>query len=278
MSLARRLLRHISATLRTLIQSKTSRISAEIGTDLLRVEVDAALHEYDALRREIESAITQAERTYSYLFSLTAAILAVIATLESGGHLSTAVNNQPWIFIVGALASLWFPIQYAIIASDMVSAAAYIDDVLRPKFDAMVDTARQSQTTAAAYAALQSWTKSYFATDPSLQGTFAWEAYRSRAFRPTMQRLASRVLSIARVSLLFIPTATLSAEFVNTARRKYKVWGHVPLVTWVAAGVAVLIIIALLVATLSVSNVARFQKGRWGGSGGGSGGEGLDRH
>ena len=88
----------------------------------VRIAVDVLLAEYDCLRREIEIIKGQMERTYTYLFTLVAALIA--SQLIAPENMRS-LESHPSLFLLAAILTLWFPVQNSSLNADMVCTFTY---------------------------------------------------------------------------------------------------------------------------------------------------------
>tara|TARA_R100000306_G_C4374277_1_gene141278 strand:- start:868 stop:1626 length:759 start_codon:yes stop_codon:yes gene_type:complete len=171
--------------------------------DPVRLTFEALLAEFKALRAEIEIIKLQLERNYTYLFAATAAVLASQAFPE----LVAELDERPYVYLLLAIATLWFPAQNTILSADMVLTFSYIREVIGPRIRRLSDSVDRSP-------ALERYDIFDDLQPMHIRGVIRWEEFRGSTMYRRSARL--RLLQVAwfvRVAILYAPTAILVVLF-----------------------------------------------------------------
>ena len=112
----------------------------------LRWAYEVLLAEYAALREEIQTVRQEIDRSYAYMFGVVGALAA--SQLISNPAVAS-LNRHPTMYLIGAILSLWFPLNYLNLSVDLTSLGSYLREVTAPKLNDIVEAAVKE--TAAAY-------------------------------------------------------------------------------------------------------------------------------
>jgi hypothetical protein len=97
------------------------------------MQLDACLHEYDALRRDIASYLSEVSRTYQWLMAVSAALIGAQILGQKWDSFSTTLFTHEALLFALAIGTLWFPAVYVSHWYDAGRAAEYIHLELWPR-------------------------------------------------------------------------------------------------------------------------------------------------
>ena len=199
--------------------------------------------EYEALRREIDIKIQQYEQTYTYLYAFIGAVLASQFVLERFPDVERSLRGAPALYLVVALALLWFPVNAVITTVYVATAAAYITTVLGPKLTELAEHAERSTSHGLSYGG---WQRQAF--PPHLRGQLRWEAFLDHRFRSRWAEgrlgVLMAPLALHRLMILYVPATLVLARYVA-------IRGSAD-----TAGTATVILEAFLVTAIAVTTTA----------------------
>lgn len=192
--------------------SSARRKSFDAETDSLSLIAAAHLAEYDALRREIDVKIQQYEQTYMYLYAFIGAVLASQFLLERFPDVEQSLRSAPALYLVVALALLWFPVNAVITTVYVAHAAAYITTVLSPKLTELAEDAERGTVHGLSY---NRWQRGTF--PPPLRGQLRWECFLDLRFRSPKAdgRLSALMapLTLHRLTILYLPAILVIVRY-----------------------------------------------------------------
>jgi len=161
------------------------------------MQLDACLHEYDALRREITAYLSEVSRTYQWLMAVSAALIGAQVLGQKWDLFSTALFTHELLLFALAFGTLWFPAVYVSHWYDAGRAAEYIQLELWPLI-----------------CQLSSRDDGY-----SMRG---WEVWRG--VRLTADRKSMLAIWVSRMSAPCVPTFVAVVMFWNAAEQSDHGW------------------------------------------------------
>jgi len=113
-------------------------VRQEYSTSPFRWYFEAKLVEFKTLRDEVIVVKQQVERTYLYMLTTTAAILAsqVVSTT-----ISSYLSQHPSMYIFVAILTLWFPAHVFTLNVDITTIGTYVRERLEPELALIADEA-----------------------------------------------------------------------------------------------------------------------------------------
>lgn len=195
---------------------------SDFESSALRWAFDAMLTEFTAIREEILKVKEQMERTYSYLLALIGAILASQFITGAGVKL----EQHPTLYLVGALLSLWFPVNNIVMAVDMNALGGYLREILLPKLNAVVlAAARSGIHKSADLNTLIGWSdEAGRILSPEMRAVvktpMSWEEFLPMVrLGRWSQRAALAPIYLMRTAILYAPMALLVGLFVASVKQ-----------------------------------------------------------
>ncbi|MCP4307516.1 MAG: hypothetical protein GY788_22110 [bacterium] len=179
--------------------------------DSLRFVFELLLREYEFIRQEYDIAVRRIDQNFGFMFALMVAILATQLPTSISESINQFLVDNRIILLVGAIVLLWFPVNNAVLKSDLLAAALYNSEVYVPKVQRL---AEQREIASEAGLVYLDWVVETF--EPNHQGPFAWDSYRADVlFRGGVRYAQLRVLWLAKDALLYLPSTALTFLYIR---------------------------------------------------------------
>jgi hypothetical protein len=184
----------------------TAKDRVDFERDPARFAFDLGLHHYAVAKQEVERAIQRIDQNYTYLVTVAAAVLA--SQIAFSGAFNV-LDKRPWVYLLLAFVSLWFPINHTLLSVDLAVGGSYLRWELLPSLSAMAESA--IGPTAPPVRIRQPFEEAALKLARS-----DWESHRSDVlFAPNRAYAMLNVLWFVKGLLLYAPSLAFIGRYVD---------------------------------------------------------------